>query len=591
MNTEVLVSTMNIDNKKQYSKLLKNLNIKGRSLVINQCPSKKIKIKDIAKGSNKLYSFNDKGLSKSRNLGIKFSTADICIIADDDLTYVDNYEQIILNAYRKYPKADIIAFYVESLNLDRKTSVQKEGRKRYLGSMKIASFQITFKRKSIIDNEIFFDEEFGAGSNKFVSGEENIFLFDCLKKDLKIYYVPIQIAIVNHQDSTWFKGYNSMFFQTLGAAFYRMSSIFSELFIFQYAIRKYSKYKKDLSFFKAYKLMKIGKKKKSFRPFFVGDFATSTGPSIVNKNIKLAIGKRGFYSKSKSKFLRIIELLIKAPFSDCLFFCSFSKLDVIGIKLAKVLNKKTFYLMHGRIQFENDINKRNNELLIKTEKYILDNVSCIVCVSKMLLNEVARDAYSSKTEYVYNCINYSDIIVVDDLIKEKNLIMSTGGLIPIKNNIIVCKAIDLLNKKHNCNLQYLLIGDDYGNLDQLKEYNFVKYIKHVSHQECLKYMKKSNIYIQNSLYETFGLAIVESIVNDCNLLISKNVGVKDMISTFTEDDIIYNPNDVNEISSKILHLLSIPNSQRIKKGINAKNTDLKKQGQQLLKVMEERLYE
>ena len=50
--------------------------------------------------------------------------------------------------------------------------------------MSVCSCQITFKRKSIVDNNIFLNEMFGIGS-KFISGEENIFLKEALKKKLK----------------------------------------------------------------------------------------------------------------------------------------------------------------------------------------------------------------------------------------------------------------------------------------------------------------------------------------------------------------------------------------------------------------------
>ena len=41
----------------------------------------------------------ERGLSKSRNLAIANAKTDICLICDDDEIFVDNYEEIILNAY------------------------------------------------------------------------------------------------------------------------------------------------------------------------------------------------------------------------------------------------------------------------------------------------------------------------------------------------------------------------------------------------------------------------------------------------------------------------------------------------------------
>ena len=70
MDIEVLISTMNINSKKQYEKLIDKMNIKGSSIVINQCPNSEVLVHDISNGKNKLFSYREKGLSRSRNLAL-----------------------------------------------------------------------------------------------------------------------------------------------------------------------------------------------------------------------------------------------------------------------------------------------------------------------------------------------------------------------------------------------------------------------------------------------------------------------------------------------------------------------------------------
>lgn len=258
MKTEILVSTMNIKDNSEYKKLLNNLNIKENSVVINQCPSIKTKVNNIKNGKNKLFTFSEKGLSKSRNKAIKFSSADICVVADDDLKYVDNYSQIINDAYNKYKDADIIAFYVSSENPNNVKAKLKEGKVSFLNSFKIQSVQLTFKTKSIKDNNLKFDERFGAGSNLYM-GEENIFLVDCLKAKLKIYSYPVEIAKLSNRESTWFKGYDRDYFKVKGACFYRISKYFWVLLFIQFIIRKRKEYIKSISSMDAFKNMLIGK--------------------------------------------------------------------------------------------------------------------------------------------------------------------------------------------------------------------------------------------------------------------------------------------------------------------------------------------
>lgn len=259
MKPEILVSTMNLTNEKDYNKLLKDMNITGNSVVINQCPDTSIEMKNITTGKNRLYSFNDKGLSKSRNMAINKSLSPISLIADDDMRYVDDYEQIIIEAYNKYKDADIIAFYVSSDNPNNVKPKLKEGRVSGLNTFKIQSVQLSFKNNVIKEKGLKFDENFGAGS-KFFMGEENIFLSDCIRSRLKIYSYPVEIARLNNRESTWFKGYNEEYFQVKGACFYRINKLFWIILVLQFIIRKRKEYKKSISSFNAFKHMAIGKK-------------------------------------------------------------------------------------------------------------------------------------------------------------------------------------------------------------------------------------------------------------------------------------------------------------------------------------------
>lgn len=253
MKIEVLISTMNL---KDQQDLLKKMNVDG-SVIINQTKNKSLT--DIETGKNKLFSYEEKGLSKSRNKAIEHSNADICIIADDDLRYEDDYEKIVEEGYIKYPDADIIVFYVDNVDDSKKRRVRREGKINLLTSMKVQSVQMTLKRKSIIKNKIKFNENFGAGTELY-SGEENIFLKDCLKKKLKIYYIPKKIATIQDNNSTWMKGYDKQYFMAKGATFYEMFKFLYPFIILQFAVRKKKKYSKDMSVLKAIKYMFKGVK-------------------------------------------------------------------------------------------------------------------------------------------------------------------------------------------------------------------------------------------------------------------------------------------------------------------------------------------
>ena len=256
---DVLISTMNQEDP---IKLAKNMRV-NNYVMINQLTKDITVPKKIMDGKSKIISVNEKGLSRSRNEAILNSNADICVIADDDMYYSNQYELNVSNGYKKYPDADIIAYYVDSDDKRHIKEKLKEGKLSMLTTMKIASMNITFRRQTIIDSHIKFDENFGTGTENYM-GEENIFLFDCYKYGLKIYYIPIKIATLRKDSiSTWFNGYDKKYFTVKGRVFTRMSKLLALPFVLQFAVRKIKLYRSEMSIWLAVKYMVIGMKRES----------------------------------------------------------------------------------------------------------------------------------------------------------------------------------------------------------------------------------------------------------------------------------------------------------------------------------------
>lgn len=178
-NIEVLISTQNLKNDVEVEQLVNEMNVSSQYLIINQTLDNDVKIKN-----KNTITKHEKGLSKSRNIAIENAREDIILFADDDVIYNSNYKQIILDAYNKCINADIICFYVESRNKKRKTKKIKTGKIGYLKAMKVVSFEISCKRKKLLENNIRFDENFGIGARNN-RGEEQIFLYEALRRRLK----------------------------------------------------------------------------------------------------------------------------------------------------------------------------------------------------------------------------------------------------------------------------------------------------------------------------------------------------------------------------------------------------------------------
>lgn len=256
---EVLLSAMNIKNKNDFNELLKKNKITSNVLVINQTDDKNINL-EINENGKRLYTYNEKGTSKSRNKQLVKSIGDICILADDDMVYVNNYEEIVKQEYIKNPQADMIIFNIENMNKEREKIKKIKNKKiKLLNIMKVRTPEISFKKHIINKNNIKFDENFGPNS-RFQKGEETLFLRDCIKNKIKIYSANVNLGRVSDTQSTWFTGFNKKYLYDQGAIFYRAYPKIYIFIILQYVIRKYKLYKKNIKIIEALKQMCKGAK-------------------------------------------------------------------------------------------------------------------------------------------------------------------------------------------------------------------------------------------------------------------------------------------------------------------------------------------
>lgn len=135
----------------------------------------------------------EKWLSKNRNNALKYAKSDICVICDDDVNFCKNFEKTIKNTYKNHENTDVITFDIITPN-GKKLYFHKTGKHTIFSALKIYSQGITFRRKKIMENQIFFDENFWLWSQN-PSGEENIFLWECYKKWLKCFHSAENLKI------------------------------------------------------------------------------------------------------------------------------------------------------------------------------------------------------------------------------------------------------------------------------------------------------------------------------------------------------------------------------------------------------------
>jgi hypothetical protein len=250
MKLQVLVAAMNQTD----HSLLDKLNIQSDVIVGNQTDHDSIEHFNYKKYKATYLNFNERGVGLNRNNALMRADADICLIADDDMVYVDHYPEIVINAFQNLPHADIIIF-----NLAEKEStryvIKKIAKVGYLNYLRYGTARIAFKLSSIRKNGIFFNQCFGGGT-EHSHGEDNLFLNNCLKAGLKIYAYPAYIAkLTEERESTWNKGYSDKYFRDQGKLYYQISKRWWKILCLQDAVRHKKLYNKSVA--EIYKKMTV----------------------------------------------------------------------------------------------------------------------------------------------------------------------------------------------------------------------------------------------------------------------------------------------------------------------------------------------
>lgn len=252
MSVQVLVATMN---QSDYS-LLGKMNIQTDAIVGNQCDKNEVCEFDYNGNKIKWLSFAERGVGLNRNNALMRASADICILADDDMIFNDGYLDVVEKAFENNKKADVIVFNLDEKQIKRfrNTKTCKIGKFNF---GKYGAARIAFRRESIMLNGIFFNLLFGGGT-KYSMGEDTLFLKSCLNCGLKIVAVPYSLAFLDDErPSTWYNGLTDKLFFDRGVLYRCLNKKTAKISALYHCFKHRKDYK-TYGWFKAYKMMKKG---------------------------------------------------------------------------------------------------------------------------------------------------------------------------------------------------------------------------------------------------------------------------------------------------------------------------------------------
>lgn len=253
MRIQVLVAAMNQTD----CSLVKKMNIKTDAIIGNQCDYNSVEIID--DGNNRIVylNFNERGVGLNRNNALMRADADICLFADDDMVYDDNYAETVKQAFLENPDADVVLF-----NLREKVPIRKlitrKSRVGYLNYLRYGTARVAIRLNSVKKHGIYFNQCFGGGT-QYCHGEDNLFLNACLKNRLKIIAVPEFIAtLTEERASSWNNGYDDKYIHDQGVLYRALSRRWWRLLCLQDAFRRHKSYNRR--WLQAYRIMCEGAK-------------------------------------------------------------------------------------------------------------------------------------------------------------------------------------------------------------------------------------------------------------------------------------------------------------------------------------------
>ncbi len=252
------------------------------------------------------------------------------------------------------------------------------------------------------------------------------------------------------------------------------------------------------------------------------------------------------------------------------------------------------------IHFPNLFAKKDLYQLTNWTRYSVKNASKIFTISKSSKDDII-DVYGIEDKKIF--VTYpgikegsnARILTMDDLRKkfgiDKDYILFVGTLQPRKN---IVKLIEAFSKIERENLILVIVGkkgwlyeDILSAPQKFGVGERVKFLDFVEDKDLPSLYKNALCFVLPSLYEGFGLPVLEAMKYGCPVLTSN---VSSLPEAGGDAAIYFDPTDAEDIASKIEKVISNPKLRQelIEKGYNQiKKFSWEKTAKETLRVLED----
>lgn len=196
---------------------------------------------------------------------------------------------------------------------------------------------------------------------------------------------------------------------------------------------------------------------------------------------------------------------------------------------------------------------------LPNERYVLSKVPDIVVCSPQM-KELIRNLTNSKIHVLPNGIDFEDILNIGPYeTVEYPSILYLGNLSKIKGIDVLLKAVPIIRKKiPNLHIYIAGSGTEEEELKKLvKELNIeenVKFLGFISDDEKYSYYKSADVCVFPSIYEPFGIVLLEAMA--CGKpVVASNVGGIPFVVVDGKTGLVFESGNVNDLAEKVVILL------------------------------------
>ena len=212
---QILIAALN----ENTTTLANRMGLECDAIVINQCNETAESMYHYKGYQINCYHRETRGVGRSRNEAMDHADAELILFSDEDIVYRPGYAREITDCFDRNSQADLLLFNVAQSEGRETYRNTDNGRVRWYNYGRYPAYAIAARRQKLTAAGVRSSLLFGGGA-KYATGEDSLFLRDCLQRGLKIYRSVELIGEERSRESTWFEGYTEKFFHDRGVRYH-----------------------------------------------------------------------------------------------------------------------------------------------------------------------------------------------------------------------------------------------------------------------------------------------------------------------------------------------------------------------------------